>query len=79
MTLDKNADYWNTAALGGPYLDAVTFRPIADTTATLNALQSGDVDIAQAIAPTDVDGRQGRPEPPVLRPRVAPATSATWR
>ena len=31
------------------------FRPIADTTATLNALQSGDVDIVQAIAPTDIE------------------------
>jgi len=50
----KNPNYWNTAA-GGPYLDQVTFKPIADTTATLNALQSeGGVDIAQTIAPNDV-------------------------
>ena len=53
VTLVKNPDYWNAAA-GGPYLDQITFKPITDTTATLNALQSGDVDIAQAISPVDV-------------------------
>ncbi len=54
ITLVKNPTYWNAAA-GGPYLDEVTFRPIADTTATLNALQSeGGVDIADALAPTDI-------------------------
>lgn len=58
VTLVKNPDYWNKAA-GGPYLDAITFKPIADTTATLNALQSGDVDLAQTIAPNDVATVQG--------------------
>ena len=53
VTLSKNPSYWNAAA-GGPYLDSITFRPIADTTATLNALQAGDVDIVQALAPTDI-------------------------
>ena len=31
----------------GPYLDAVTFHPISDPTAMLNALQAGDVDLVQ--------------------------------
>ena len=53
VILTKNPDYWNAAA-GGPYLDQITFKPITDSTATLNALQAGDVDIAQAIAPNDV-------------------------
>jgi len=53
VTLTKNPTYWNTAA-GGPYLDAITFKPIADTTATLNALQSGDIDLSQTLAPVDV-------------------------
>jgi peptide/nickel transport system substrate-binding protein len=53
VTLAKNASYWNAAA-GGPYLDAITFKPIADTTATLNALQAGDIDITQTLAPVDV-------------------------
>jgi peptide/nickel transport system substrate-binding protein len=58
VTLVKNPDYWNKAA-GGPYLDAITFKPIADTTATLNALQSGDIDISQTISPVDVPTVQG--------------------
>jgi peptide/nickel transport system substrate-binding protein len=58
VTLTKNPDYWNKAA-GGPYLDSLTFKPIADTTATLNALQAGDVDISQTLAPVDVPTAQG--------------------
>ena len=57
VTLTKNPDYWNKAA-GGPYLDSLTFKPIADTTATLNALQAGDVDISQTLAPVDVPTAQ---------------------
>jgi peptide/nickel transport system substrate-binding protein len=57
VTLEKNAEYWNAAA-GGPYLDAITFKPIADTTATLNALQAGDIDMSQTLAPTDVPAAQ---------------------
>jgi peptide/nickel transport system substrate-binding protein len=53
VTLTKNPTYWNASA-GGPYLDGITFKPIADPTATLNALQSGDVDISQTLAPVDV-------------------------
>ena len=58
VTLVKNPDYWDKSS-GGPYLDAITFKPISDTTATLNALQSGDVDIAQTIAPVDVPAAKG--------------------
>jgi peptide/nickel transport system substrate-binding protein len=54
IDLVKNPNYWNAAA-GGPYLDQVTFKPISDTAATLNALQSGGgVDVAQTLAPTDI-------------------------
>ena len=60
VTLVKNPSYWNAAA-GGPYLDQVTFKPITDTTATLNALQSGGIDLAQAISPVDVATVQGDP------------------
>ena len=61
VTLTKNPDYWNKAA-GGPYLEALTFKPIADTTATLNALQAGDVDISQTLAPVDAPTAQGDPK-----------------
>ncbi len=60
VIVTKNPDYWNAAA-GGPYLDQITFKPITDTTATLNALQAGDVDIAQAIAPNDIEAAASDP------------------
>ncbi len=53
ITVDKNPNYWNAAA-GGPYLDSLTFKPLADSTAILNALQAGDIDVTQTFAPVDV-------------------------
>ena len=61
VTLVKNEDYWNAAA-GGPYLDGVTFKPISESTATLNALQAGDVDIAQILAPNDAPAAESDPK-----------------
>ena len=45
----RNPHYWRP---GLPYLDAVTFRPIADTAAEENTLKSGGVD-AMYIGSTD--------------------------
>jgi peptide/nickel transport system substrate-binding protein len=61
VTLTKNPNYWNASA-GGPYLDGITFKPIADPTATLNALQSGDVDISQTLAPVDAPTAKADPK-----------------
>lgn len=61
VTLAKNPDYWNAAA-GGPYLDGLTFKPIADNTATLNALEAGDIDLSQTLAPNDVPTAQANPD-----------------
>ena len=52
ITVVKNPDYWSKT--GVAHLDQVTFKPIADSTATLNALQSGDVDFAFNMNPTDI-------------------------
>ena len=51
-TLVKNANYWN--ADGKAHLDQVTLKPIGDTTATLQALQSGGVDGAYFISSNDI-------------------------
>jgi peptide/nickel transport system substrate-binding protein len=53
VTMTKNPSYWNAAA-GGPYVDAITMKPISEPTAILNALQAGDIDVTQTIAPVDV-------------------------
>lgn len=52
VTIVKNPDYWNADRI--PHLDEVIFKPYADQAAELNALQAGDIDFAQTIAPNDI-------------------------
>lgn len=52
VTILKNPDYYKKDALA--HVDQVTFKFYPDQTATLNALQAGDVDIASIINPVDV-------------------------
>jgi peptide/nickel transport system substrate-binding protein len=52
VTVVKNPNYWDTA--NAAHVDQITFKPIGDSTATVQALQSGGVDLAFAISPTDV-------------------------
>jgi peptide/nickel transport system substrate-binding protein len=49
----KFPDYWNKS--GVAHLDRAVFKPIADETAILNGLQSGDIDLAQKVSPVDVE------------------------
>lgn len=50
ITLEKNEDYW---VEGEPKLDQVIFRSIPDNSARLNALLSGEIDLADGITPSD--------------------------
>ncbi len=52
VTIVKNPNYWDAA--NAAHVDQVTFKPIGDSTAKLQALQSGGVDLAQTISPLDV-------------------------
>ena len=52
VTIVKNPAYWDTA--NAAHLDSIAFKPFADQTAELNALQAGDINFAQTIAPNDV-------------------------
>ena len=52
ITVVKNPSYWDAA--NAAKLDQVTFKPVGDSTATLQDLQSGGVDLAFSISPTDV-------------------------
>jgi peptide/nickel transport system substrate-binding protein len=56
VTIVKNPNYWDTP--NAAHLDQVTFKPIGDSTATLQALQSGGVDAAFSISPLDVKTAQ---------------------
>jgi peptide/nickel transport system substrate-binding protein len=52
ITIVKNPTYWDTA--NAAHLDQITFKGIGDSTAKLQALQSGGVDAAYSISPLDV-------------------------
>lgn len=52
VTIVKNPNYWDSA--NAAHLDSITFKPYADQAAELNALQAGDIDFAQTIAPNDI-------------------------
>jgi peptide/nickel transport system substrate-binding protein len=52
VTLVKNPNYWD--APNAAKLDQITFKPMGDSTAKLQALQSGSIDLAETISPADV-------------------------
>lgn len=51
-TVVKNPNYWEAA--NAAKLDQITFKPMGDSTAKLQALQSGSIDLAETISPADV-------------------------
>jgi peptide/nickel transport system substrate-binding protein len=57
ITLVKNPDYWDAA--NAAHVDQIVFKPIGDSTARLQALQSGSIDVAVVIQPSDVQTAQG--------------------
>lgn len=50
ITVEKNPDYWQE---GLPKLDTIIFRAIPDNSARLNALMTGEIDLADGINPSD--------------------------
>jgi peptide/nickel transport system substrate-binding protein len=52
IVLDRFADYWNKDAI---HVDRVVFLPIPDTTVRLANLQSGQLDMIERMAATDLD------------------------
>jgi peptide/nickel transport system substrate-binding protein len=51
FTATRNPHYWRT---GLPYLDAITFKPIPDTTQRESTLRSGGVDMIESVDPTTI-------------------------
>jgi peptide/nickel transport system substrate-binding protein len=56
VTVVKNPSYWDTP--NAAHLDQITFKPFGDSTATLQAVESGGVDVAFAVSPGDVSTAQ---------------------
>ena len=63
LTARRFENYWNKDSFGVqlPYLDEVTYKPVADTTVLFNALRTGSLDWITAILPTDVKTAQSDP------------------
>jgi len=57
VTIERNADYWD--APNAAKLDEIVFKPVPDSTAVINGLQAGDIDLAEIVSPVDVPTIQG--------------------
>jgi len=51
IVLEKFQDYWNKDNI---FVDKITYLPIPDTTVRLANLRSGDLDMIERLAPTDL-------------------------
>src|SRR5262249_49788282 len=53
LTVVRNAHYWQKDPQGQalPYLSSVTYHPITDGTVEFTNLQTGNIDVADAISP----------------------------
>ena len=56
MTATANPHYWRK---GYPYLSSITFKPIIDPNARVNALQTGEVDFIHTSSPTSLQQFRG--------------------
>ena len=56
ITVEKNTEYWQE---GLPKLDKIIFRSIPDNSARLNALTTGEIDLADGINPSDAQQIKG--------------------
>ncbi|TYC63599.1 ABC transporter substrate-binding protein [Rhodobacterales bacterium] len=51
IALDRFADYWNADEIG---YDRIEYLILPDSTVRLSRLQAGDLDVAERVAPTDI-------------------------
>jgi len=56
MTASRNPHYWRK---GYPYLNSITYKPIIDPNARVDALQTGEVDIIHTNSPTSLQQFRG--------------------
>jgi peptide/nickel transport system substrate-binding protein len=77
VVVEKNPDYWKRDDAGQvlPYLDRITFRPIADASARMSALESGDVDMIHSNDASTVPRAE---QNPALRVLPAEGSASTF-
>ncbi len=71
IVVDRFAGYWNASAVT---IDRIIYRPITDSTVRLLNLQTGQLQIADQIAPTDTPALQAN-----ARLRLARHVAAAYR
>ena len=71
LTLKRNDNYWQQ---GKPYLDKVVFKVVGDDNARTLQLQSGEVDVADALAPDQVGGLKDKG----LKVTTVNGSAVTW-
>ncbi len=59
MVLERFPDYWDKGRIK---LDKITFLPIPDSSVRLANLKSGDLDLIERVAPTDLDDVKSNPK-----------------
>ena len=59
ITVEKNEEYWQE---GLPKLDTIIFRAIPDNSARLNALMTGEIDLADGVNPSDSTTVESNPD-----------------
>ena len=75
IVLEKFDHYWNAGAID---IDKVIYLPVPDQSVRLANLQSGGIEIAERIAPTDLDAvRNDARLKLVENPRSATTTSSS--
>ena len=52
VTIVKNPNYWNKDAAA--HLDEVVFKPVSEEAQIMNGLSTGEIDVAQKVAPIDI-------------------------
>ncbi|WP_158743583.1 ABC transporter substrate-binding protein [Acidisphaera sp. L21] len=58
ITVERFAGYWNAPAI---HFDRIIYRPIHDSTVRLVNLQTGQLDMIEEMAPSDVAAARGNP------------------
>ncbi|HEY4998201.1 MAG TPA: ABC transporter substrate-binding protein [Usitatibacter sp.] len=56
IVLERFPNYWNKAAI---HFDKIVYQPIVDSTVRLANLKSGQLDLIERMAPSDVPGLKG--------------------
>ncbi len=64
VTIEKNPEYWNADAMA--HVDEVVFKPVAEEAQRLNGLSTGEIDLAQTIAPIDIAAVQSNKDLQVI-------------